>query len=201
MRSAAISCLAVLLASVTMSAQRESQTSSPSGQIVLVQPPPTVGTCPLGMHVRQGVNGQLLEVKGDRRMGSFAAKLILTLTGPALGQGETTFKVPAMANSLQIKEAAVTVHGWNGKGRIVRARSGALKQDQEDSHELTKTFTIRFAAPDVNEISSEFLVSGLTSWTSVDLNSVTYADGETWTFSGSASCHAVPDPLMLISAR
>lgn len=193
MRSAAIFGLAVLLASLTLPAQQESQTSSPQGQIVIVLPPPVIETCPLGMHVRQGMGGQMMQVKDGQRKSVFGARLVLTLTGPASGRIESRQKLPARANSLQIKEATVTVHGLNGKNRFVPARSGPA--------ESTRTLTIRFTTPDMSEVSGELLVPGFTATTLVELNSVTYANGETWKFTGSASCKMAPDPLMLVADR
>jgi len=151
------------------------------------------------MQVRQGTGGQLMQVKDGQRTKVFGARLLLTLTGPR--QVEYRQKLPAMANSIGIREAVVTVHGWNGKGRVLPVRSGLKPSGQDTSWEMTRTLNVRFASPNEKEVSGEILVSGLTSWTSVDLNSVTYVNGETWTFSGSESCTAVPDPIMLISAR
>lgn len=48
--------------------------------------------------------------------------------------------------------------------------------------------------------SSDLSLRRFTSVTSVDLNSLTYADGATWQASSPGACSVVPDPLMLVSA-
>jgi hypothetical protein len=148
------------------------------------------------MRVRQGTGGYVRQVRNGQPKELPGARLHLTLNGPSAGQKDTLEKTPFAANDLKITAATVTVHGWNGKNRFVPAKSG-----QNSPAESTRTLTIRFAYPDLTEVSGEFLVPGFTATTLVELNSVTYANGETWKFTGSASCKTAPDPLMLVADR
>ena len=49
--------------------------------------------------------------------------------------------------------------------------------------------------------SSDLSLSRFTAVTSVDLNSITYADGTTWHTSSPAACSITPDLIMLVAAR
>ena len=91
----------------------------------------------------------------------------------------------------------VTVHGTTARPRIYAAQSQQVRSD------AVKTFTLAADGASANgaAISSDLLLRGFTSVQSVNLDSVSYADGSLWTPTAGKSCSVEPDPLMLVSSR
>jgi hypothetical protein len=157
---------------------------------------PAVSTCPIGMRARQGISGQLAAVQNGQRKQMLVARLYLTLTGPDSADSDAgSVNLPPTRNS-QIRSATVTVHGWNGKDRILPVSS-----DRNPSAEASKTLTVRFDPTEDRDVTTDLLLPGFTATSMVDLDSVTYADGSTWKFAGQRACHVAPDGLMLVSGR
>ena len=91
----------------------------------------------------------------------------------------------------------VTVHGTTARPRIYAAQS------LHGASDALKTFTLTADGASANgvAISSDILLRGFTSVQSVNLDSVSYADGSLWTPTAGKSCSVEPDPLMLVSSR
>jgi hypothetical protein len=49
-------------------------------------------------------------------------------------------------------------------------------------------------------ITTDLSLSHFTAVTSIDLDSITYADGSTWRSASAGACSVVPDKRMLIAA-
>jgi hypothetical protein len=139
-------------------------------------------TCPLDMHVRQGVGGNMMAVdKNGKQVEMFAARLILLLN-----DARREYQTEA-----RMVEATVTVHGTTAKGQVLPADTR-----QDATGEIVKTLTVRLAANGEPELSGDLRLPGFTSTRMVDLESVAYDDGSTWKLSGADTCHAPPDMLM-----
>jgi hypothetical protein len=148
---------------------------------------PTVSTCPLDMKVRQGLNQHMVAVDKDGwRHDRPAAKLHLVINDS---------KLPKPVSG--IVKATVTVHGTNGRNRTLPA----IARAEGAMADIAKTLTVSMTAEDHRLVSGEILLPGFTSTTMVDLESVTFANGESWTLSGDTACHVAPDPLMLVADR
>jgi hypothetical protein len=146
---------------------------------VLQLAPAQASACPVPMRAQQGASGGLVAVRrGQATPPAPAFRLTLTLTNP---------------KSTGIASARVTVHGLSGKTR-------AIPTDSAPESDLARTMNIRFD-DSANAETADLLLRGFTTVTRIDLDSLTYADGATWTASAGASCHVAPDPLMLLSAR
>jgi hypothetical protein len=103
----------------------------------------------------------------------------------------------------KIVRATVTVHGYSNKARLTESAMGSGGSDAA----LTVTVPFYSAPPGAPSGSPSELaagdvwVAGMTAVATVDLDSVTYADGSVWKFAGQAACRFTPDPLMLVAGR
>jgi hypothetical protein len=92
-------------------------------------------------------------------------------------------------------EAQVTVHGLTPKARIVPVQSGA-----DGPAQVSRKMNVSFGSNSADESGADLILSGFTAVFSIDIDSVTYADGSTWR-TGAGVCRIVPDGMMLIGAR
>jgi hypothetical protein len=185
MRLAILAGLTLLSGSLSATAQsaKPVQSQPTQSRPTLVLNFPAVSSCPIDAGVRQGVGSQLLAVDKDGSpVKRSAARLHLFLN-----------KTRRPERVMQIVNATVTVHGLNGRDRILPLRS--------DSAEISRTLTVRITPEDDMTLSGDILLPGFTSTRMVDLESVTLADGEVWTLDGNGTCHMAPDPIMRVSAR
>jgi hypothetical protein len=135
------------------------------------------------MHVHQGVGSKMMAVdKHGAQVQMFAARLKLLLKDLRPDR-------PAR----QMVGATVTVHGLNGAEQIVPADA-----HRNRSAQAVKTLTVRLTANGDPEVSGDLRLPGFTAALMVDLDSITYDDGDLIQFSGPSACHAPPDMLMLV---
>ena len=137
--------------------------------------------CPVGIRVRQAPGGQMVATdKNGAQMEMFAARLHLFLH-----DGH-----PDRSGQLMVK-ATVTVRGWNGKARLLPADSFVAANG-----DLVKTFTVPLSGGGLPEASAELMLPGFTAARVVELESITFDDGQVWSFSGNSGCRVAPDPFM-----
>lgn len=94
-------------------------------------------------------------------------------------------------------EAKVTVHGTRARARFLPA----LSTENQGAADALKSFTLHANSADKGNIASDLRLEGFTSVQSVNLDSITYADGSVWTARAAQRCSVEPDPLMLVSQR
>jgi len=176
MKHSAAVLFAILLGSIALTAQSpdEKQTKA------LIQMPTGNTGCPVTMHARQGVNGDLLPVKDSRPKGP-AQSLHLILTN---------------GDSRQITGGEVTVRGLTGKGRVTKTKSAG-----DDSSDAVLKLPVKFSAGDNKDVVADLLVPAMTAVHAIELNSVTYADGSTWKLPTGTTCRTIPDPTMLVNGH
>jgi hypothetical protein len=92
----------------------------------------------------------------------------------------------------EIVKAQFTVHGLSDKWRYVPL-------PEAPAPDLTKRVEVTLEVRGNSHASRDLSLSRFTSVTSVNLDSLTYADGSTWEAS-SGACSVVPDPFMLVTA-
>lgn len=170
---------ALLICSSMLLAQDRIQTST----TVLVLPfNSTFGSCPIGMHARQGIWDHTLKVnQGEQRKSKtpFGQRIVLTLldTHPA-----------------SVVAATLMVRGFDGKDHMMQAAA-------DSPGDAARTLHAVFAKQADGNVSADIYVPGFTSVTSLQLQEVSYADGSVWSVTGSNVCRVAPDPLMLIAAH
>jgi hypothetical protein len=92
----------------------------------------------------------------------------------------------------------VTVSGTNGKRRIANA---SQFQTQPASPYISTTLNLEFLKDSGSWQVGDLDLPGFTSVKSIRLDSLTFADGSTWTPASRGSCRVEPDPLMLVSSQ
>ncbi|HEV2486248.1 MAG TPA: hypothetical protein VGT08_12015 [Terracidiphilus sp.] len=183
MKSAALVLFALLFGSIPLASQNASQ-GQPSYGVARMEllntaaPPITIG-CPVSLRAQHRADGGLLNV-GKSRSEGIAQMLHLILTNP---------------DARRMVAALVRVHGLSGKARVTQTRSGS---DQPDA---VATLNVQLTQGLGKEVNGDLRVPNMTAVLSIDLNSVTLADGSTWNFTGRDACHVVPDKLMLIAGH
>ncbi len=176
MKRATALSFALLLGSIPLAAQNARQQAQPTPQV-----PSGSDVCPVSLRAEQKAAGEVLAADKSRPKG-VAQHLQLTLAHPG---------------SRRIARARVTVHGLTAKGRVTPTPT--RRQNPSDA---SRTFDLTFhAGPNDKAASADLWVRGLTAVLTVDLDSVTFADGSIWTLKGRDACRIVPDPLMLVADR
>jgi hypothetical protein len=107
-------------------------------------------------------------------------RLRLTLTNPS---------------SRDIVSAEFTAHGFSNKPRAMELSAGSNEPD------LAKTIDLVLSVKGKGHASSDLSLNHFTAVTSIDLNSITYADGSTWHAPSPAACSITPSMVMLVAAN
>ena len=182
MRSAvlksSVGLFAFILISVTLAAQ--STGPYPSQSTVLRIPEMSTG-CPVSLRAQHGSNGSMVQTDKSRPKGT-AQLLHLTLIDPH-------------PDSQRVVSARMSVHGLSG---VVRATPALSSSGDADA---TQTLDVRFSSGNEKAAFGDLWVPGMTAVLSIDLKSVTYADGSTRSFSGREACRVTPDPMMPIAGH
>lgn len=138
-------------------------------------------TCPVDMKAQHLSDGDLIKT-GDRHPRGLGQWLHLTLR-----------KADATADGPAAKNATLAVRGWTAKPRV----AGAAMKNRDTSNAERKIQVTLKPGPD-GTATADLWAEGLTAVDSLELLSVSYADGSTWTPGAGNRCSARPDPLMLI---
>ena len=150
--------------------------ASTSTVVIRMQP-----SCPVGMHAKQGSGGGLVAVRNAR---------------PSDGPSQQIHLVLARRHLQQITGARVLVRGLSGKDRIERSR--AIEDIVPDRSQM---LDVTFTPDNAVEASADLVLPGFTSIQSVELESISYADGSTWKMENRNACTVAPDPMMLVAGR
>ncbi len=149
--------------------------SSSAADVVLRSGPQSIG-CPVDLFVERRSPTEMVNVAHSNRVGN-SQRILLTFV-PLAG--------------LDIKHVTLTVHALSTKPQILPA-------DAAPPSGIDRTF--RFSGPaDSPLLHKDLWIDGVGAISSVDLTSITYADGSTWHQSQDSRCSAVPNKLLLIDA-
>ncbi|MGA3102251.1 MAG: hypothetical protein ABSD61_10360 [Terracidiphilus sp.] len=135
--------------------------------------------CPVGVRASHLSDGGVVKT-GTMHPKELGQRLHLTLTSP---------------DSRSIASATVNVRGWTAKGRIEQTGK------DEGAALPVRTLTVPFTAGADRTASADVWAPGLTAVSSVELISVAFEDGTTWTQAQGKTCQVTPDPLMLVTNR
>jgi len=117
--------------------------------------------------------------------------------GPATGVGQRVHLIFG-ALSARVTAATVTVRGTDGRWRVATA---STRQPRQGSPDISRTLNAVFTQDGNDSEATELDLPGFTSVKSIRLDSVTYADGSTWTAPEGGGCRVAPDPFMLVGSR
>lgn len=142
------------------------------------------GNCPIAMMARQ-------------ETGILSPKEVGTPSKRQAAEPAHRIHFTLMNENLRTVEAVqLRLNGWDGVAQRVPATSAA-----EHAARGWKLADVKVDIGPHDTAQTDVWVRGLTSVDSVDLTSVRYADGSTWTPSSASACSIVPDPTMLISQK
>ncbi len=134
----------------------------------------------------------------DLRAQHLAATEMVKTTGKAApkGPGQRLQLALGSAATRQIVRATITVYGLsvNSKGHVWRTAPG-----QGPSSDAVQTLTVPFSMGADGIATAEVWAPGFTAVEAIDLKSVVYTDGSTWSLADGATCRIVPDPFMLVA--
>ncbi len=139
--------------------------------------------CPIDIQARHAMQTPVSVNADDKTaLGSKVVpqlqRLQLTLTNPS---------------SRDIVSAQFTAHGFSKKPRAMEAES--------NEPDLTKTIDLVLGVKGKGHASRDLSLNHFTAVTSIDLNSITYADGATWKAPSPAACSITPSLVMLVAAN
>ena len=193
-------CFVVLFGSATLLAQTPATPNPGSAQASMayrsqsqtyIVPAPTAAGCPVSMHALHGSGGGL--VMTSRPQSAPANDADPKNAGSGVEQ-RIHLILGGTKNFSRVIAAKVTVYGSNGKLRFDEASSN-------QPWSATRTLDLKLdAAPDGAE-STDMILPGFSSVQSITVNSLTFADGSTWTSFNGKACQVAPDPFMLVSAH
>ena len=180
MKLVGLCSIAVVLGSMTLLAQSTAR-AIPSQPTVAVVMPGSTG-CPVDMSAQKGLSGQFLQVpvNGQQNPGP-SQNLQLNLTNSSYAE---------------IVGVRVTAFGLNAKGQVTPANATIA-----DSSAIQKSFDLNLKVNPKSTGSVELVLTGFTSVTYLNVDSIQYAGGSTWQPTAQRTCHVVPDSTMLISSR
>lgn len=188
MKLAAAVSFAFIFTSMGVSAQSFGVASTgslngPKHTIVLQSAPAAGPACPVSLRAQHLSDGGMVKVRDGHpdHPAGIGQWLHLTLANPA---------------SRRIAKARVIVYGFTNRARVTEAGAGG-----QGSADAIRTFTVAMVAQSDKAVAGDLWAPGMTAVQTVELESVTYADGETASFSGNQACRVAPDPLMLIAGR
>jgi hypothetical protein len=210
MNRAAIA-FAILVSSVTLAAQSANQSANQAANEVRpqlsVQKTTTASDGTTTWTTRPGTQGEIHAVSLMSPLGSCPVSLHARQSGVAARRevGSSQHRPDGVSQSLhlivdntesrRIVAANVTVHGFADNSRLVEVLSN------QDSSDAAKTFDVRFSANSATEASADLRVPGFAGVSTIDLNSITYADGSIWKLAAGSSCRSWIDGLMLVSSH
>ncbi|HET7101988.1 MAG TPA: hypothetical protein VFJ52_12620 [Terriglobia bacterium] len=181
MRSCSLISATLFLAAAPLAAQLPNHSQPQNLESRQASPVPPAGnsTCPVAVRVEHAADGSLVGVDGR------------SLKHPA-GAGQGLVMSISAPDGRQIVKAVITVHGFEAKGRtmgtlVARGRPDAFR-----------TLRIRLSPVSENASAASIWISGMSAIDSIDLVSVTYANGLSQRLAHGAACHIDADHSMLI---
>jgi hypothetical protein len=143
----------------------------------------SLGRCPIGLQVSHG--SFFLQRKTEYGPGpgdgvspaSSVQRVHLTMTNPSLRE---------------VAKVELTVHGYSDKWRAIPLASPAP--------DLAKKVTVVVDIKGNGRASSDLSLRSFTAVTSVDVDTLTYADGSVWHATARGACSVAPSLMMLVSA-
>lgn len=182
MKLSSILPLAVALAATAAIAQ-DSANPSPAKNASLTISPNLLDRCPIGLQVDHG--GLFVQKRTDYGPG-------LNDRMPLAGAVQRIHLTMTNPSAREIVEVQLTVHGYSDKGRTIMLASAGP--------DLAKKVTLTRDIQGNGHASSDLSLSNFTAVSSVDVDSLTYADGSSWKATAGGACSVAPNLWMLVSA-
>jgi hypothetical protein len=186
MNRASILPLAILFATTCATAQEKlsiSSTYTPPQHLDRAQ-------CPVGLDASHRSGLPLASfAEGEKQQGP-RTNAPSGQTRLRYQQLHLTFNNPSKR---EIVSTQITVRGLRGKDR-------SMELSNSSSPDLAKTVEVAIDVKGNGSASKDLSLSQFTAITSIELNSITYADDSTWQASSPGACSVTPDLFMLVAA-
>ena len=177
--------LVMLLAVTALHAQKTVTADSTNGIVLTMRRSPAPN-CPLGMHASHG-KGLPVGINAapditdprDHAAPAMVQTIHLTMTNPL---------------SRRIVGAEVVIHGYSARWRAMNLATSSQEPD------LAKNVYVVLNMRGKGEVSRDLSLRRFAAITSVDLTSITYADGNAWHAPYSEACSVSPDMVMLVAS-
>ncbi len=98
-----------------------------------------------------------------------------------------------------VSTASLLVRGYSDKGHMTQADS--KNAPSKSGPDAVRAVTVSLRDMPDGQATGTFWAPGLTAVDSINLVSLTYSDGSSWSAPAGHTCQVTPDPLMLISGR
>jgi hypothetical protein len=99
------------------------------------------------------------------------------------------------ATGHDIVSAKITLHGLSPRYRL-----SPLTAETAPTGDLSKQVDFDLSVDSGKQAATDLRVFGFTSVQRIDLDSLTYADGTTWTASAQHRCSVIPNGMMLVAS-
>jgi hypothetical protein len=132
-----------------------------------------------------------LQVKHSGRFAEMEAKSVpADQVAPSIPEQRVDLR---MINFLphEIVNAEITVHGFSHKGRLMPVST--------PTPDLAKTVDVALDVKGNSSASRELSLPHFSAIRTIDVNSVTYADGSTWHASSPGACSVAPSLIMAVN--
>jgi hypothetical protein len=171
MKSASILPVAIMLA-----------TTSVFGQSFTLPPRIDPSKCPVGL-------------EAERSSGLFAYENAKAVPAQHVAPKTEQWFDLRMTNFLphEVVSAQLTAHGFGYKSRVIPV--------SDATPDIWKTMDVALDVKGNSSASRELSFGDFSTIRSIDVNSVTYADGSTWHASSPGACSVAPSLIMRISAQ
>jgi len=171
MKSANILPLAIMLATTSM-----------FGQSFTLPPRIDPSKCPVGLRV-------------ERSGGLFAYKNAKAVPADDIAPGTEQWFDLRMTNFLpqEIVNAQITAHGIGYKWRVIPVSAA--------TPDIWKTVDVALDVKGNSSASRDLSFARFSAIRTIQVNSVTYADGSTWHAPSPGACSVAPSPIMQVSAQ
>lgn len=140
--------------------------------------------CPVAMHLDQSVMGAAAHVKTGQSAMPLRTRLHLVLSGAP----------EAKVHPAQIQEAGVTVYGYDTTPHFKLTSPAQGKRSVP-----AKRMTVKFVPQSDGSAEANFAVAGLPWASLLEINSITFANGNTWKPAPGRTCTVTPDPIVLVA--
>lgn len=145
-------------------------------------------SCPVSMQARQRGLSQMVRTKRTPPLNSPdaaprpAQRIHLILKG--------------FAKDKQVASATITARGLSA-----RSRTRNLNLTGNELSDILRTLQVTFTPDENGSVSADIDLPAFTAVNSLQLRSITYSDGSSWTVEKVNACIIQPDPLMLVAGN
>jgi hypothetical protein len=154
--------------------------------------------CPVGLEATHGrslpvsINASPALPPPPRQGPAINGRMVVLPPPPPPAINQQIHLVMTNLVSRDIVSARFTAYGFSNKRRAIYA--GAQVPD------LTSTVNVTVDVKGNGHASSDLSLKDFTAVASIDLNSITYADGSAWRSSSPGACSVTPNMVMLVAA-